>query len=101
MTTLKHKIIQYKNLAMSCYPHKKKKNHPFRNLHFPNALPGKNGSRSLPNLMVERPRIKLPTTIKAPTKTVTFNTPENPRLNQVKKGERSRQRPIIALPKKT
>ena len=24
MTTLKHKIIQYMNLAMSCYPHKKK-----------------------------------------------------------------------------
>ena len=49
--TLKYKIIQCKNLAMNYHPHKK--GYPFRNLYFPSVLLGENGSRSLPNLMVE------------------------------------------------
>ena len=50
--------------------------------------------------MVERLSIKLPTTIKAPTKTVASNTPSNSRLNQVKKGERCCLLQVIEIPKK-
>ena len=83
-----HKIIQSKDLAMSCYPHKEC--HPFWNLHFPNALPRESRKSYISNLMIERPNIKLPTSIESPTKSVTTSTPKNKSLNEMKKGVGSR-----------
>ena len=48
--------------------------------------------------MIKRPSIKLPTAIKIPTKSVTPSTPWNSGLDEMKKGVRSRQLPIIEFP---
>ena len=50
---------------MGYYSHKK--NYLFRNLNFPNSLPGKSGRSCISNLMIKVPSIKLPTAIKIPT----------------------------------
>ncbi|KAM4078334.1 hypothetical protein ACB094_09G029200 [Castanea mollissima] len=81
--TTEHKIIQSENLAIGCSAHKKC--HHFKNIYFPNALPREIRRSNILNLMIKRPSVKLPTSIKAPTKTVTSTTPRNLRLDQVKK----------------
>ena len=55
---------------MSCCP--RKECHPFRNLNFPNALPRESRRSCISNLMIKRPNIKLPTSIKTPTKPITL-----------------------------
>ena len=58
---------------MSYCPHKE--NHLFRNFKFPNALPRESGRSCISNLMIKRPNIKFPASIKTPTKTITPSTP--------------------------
>ena len=94
-----HKIIQSKGLAMSCRP--RKECHLFRNLYFPNALPRESRKSYISNLTIKRLNIKLPTSIKTPKNSVTISTPRNSSLNEVKKGIRSRQLPIIKFPIKS
>ena len=73
-----HKIIQSKDLTMSCCSHKEC--HPFRNLYFPRER----SKRCISNLMIKRPNIKLPTSIKTPRKFVATSTPRNSRLDELK-----------------
>ena len=80
--TMKHKVIQGKNLTISCCP--REKSHPFRNLGFPNALPRESGRSCILNLMIKRPNIELPTFIKIPTKPVTPSTSRNSGLDEMK-----------------
>ena len=86
-----HKIIQSKDLTMSCCLHKEC--HPFRNFYFPNALPRESRKSYISNLIIKRPNIKLPTSIKTPKKFVTTFTPRNTSMNEVKKGIGSSQLP--------
>ena len=79
---MKHKLIQGKKLTMSCYP--REKSHPFRNLSFPNALSRESGRSSILNLMIKRPNIELPISIKIPTKPVTPSTLRDSGLDEMK-----------------
>ena len=63
-TTANHEIIQSKNLAMSCYPQKKR--HPFRKLYFLNTFPREGRVGKIPNQIVKGQGIKLTIAIKAP-----------------------------------
>ena len=94
-----HKIIQRKDLTMSCCPHKEC--HPFRNLYFPNAFSRERSKSCISNLNIKRLNIKLPTSIKTPREFVTTSTPRNSSLNAMKKGIGSRQLPIIKFPIKS
>ena len=94
-----HKIIQSKDLTMSCCPYKEC--HPSRNLYFPNSLPRESRKSYISNLMIKRLNIKLPTSIKTPKKFVTTSTSRNSSLNEVKKGIGSRQLPIVKFPIKS
>ena len=84
---MKHKVIQGKNLAMSCCP--REKSHPFRNLSFLDAFPRESGRSCISNLMIKRLNIELPTSIKIPTKPVTPSTPRDTGLDEMKKGVES------------
>ena len=93
---MEHKIIQSKDSTMSCCPHKEC--HPSRNFYFPNALPRESRKSYISNLIIKRPNIKLPTSVKTPKMSVTTFTPRNSSLNEVKKGIGSSQLPIIKFP---
>ena len=72
---------------MSCCPHKE--SNLFRNLNLPNTLPREGGGSCITNLMIERSCIKLPITIKIPTKPVTPSTPRDSGLDEMKKDPHS------------
>ena len=83
----KPKIIQCKDLPMNRCPHKKC--HHLRNLNFPNTLPRKIGGRCTPNVIVIGPSIKLAIPIETPMRSVTPNTPRDPKLNELKERDSS------------